>query len=99
MDLNKFTEKSRAALTEAQAIGTRHQHQAVDVEHLGLALLEQEEGLVPRLLQKAGVSPDLVKEKLQEALDRIPRISGDTMPLLHRGEVRARRGLFFERIQ
>src|SRR5271166_5429916 len=79
MDLNKFTEKSQAALTEAQAIGTRHQHQAVDVEHLALALLEQEEGLVPRLLEKAGVSPDLVKEKLKEALDRIPRVSGDAM--------------------
>src|SRR6202046_622038 len=79
MDLNKFTEKSQAALEEAQAIGTRHQHQAVDVEHLALALLEQEEGLVPHLLEKAGVSPDLVKEKLQEALDRIPRISGDIM--------------------
>src|SRR6266481_5763300 len=79
MDLNKFTEKSQAALTEAQAIGTRHQHQAVDVEHLALALLEQEEGLVPRLLEKAGVSSDLLKEKLQEALNRIPRVSGDTM--------------------
>src|ERR1700741_222169 len=77
MDLNKFTEKSQTALTEAQAIGTRRQHQAVDVEYLALALLEQEEGLVPRLLEKAGVSPDLVKEKLQEALDRIPRVSGD----------------------
>lgn len=44
MDLNKFTEKSQTALTEAQAIGTRRQHQAVDVEHLALALLEQEEG-------------------------------------------------------
>ena len=63
MDLNKFTEKSQAALTEAQAIGTRHQHQAVDVEHLALALLEQEEGLVPRLVEKAGVSPDLLKTK------------------------------------
>src|ERR1700731_3212813 len=79
MDLNKFTEKSQAALMEAQAIGTRHQQQAVDVEHLALALLEQEEGLVPRLLEKAGVSSDLVKKKLQEALDRIPRVSGDTM--------------------
>jgi ATP-dependent Clp protease ATP-binding subunit ClpA len=79
MDLNKFTEKSQTALTEAQAIGTHHQHQAVDVEHLALGLLEQEEGLVPGLLQKAGVSPDLVKEKLQEALDRIPRVSVDTM--------------------
>jgi ATP-dependent Clp protease ATP-binding subunit ClpB len=44
MDLNKFTEKSQTALTEAQAIGARRQHQAVDVEHLALALLEQEMG-------------------------------------------------------
>src|ERR1700739_1964794 len=79
MDLNKFTEKSQAALAEAQAIGTRHQHQAVDVEHLALALLEQEEGLVPRLLEKAGVSPNLLKTKIQEALNRIPRVYGDTM--------------------
>src|SRR5208282_5350370 len=78
MDLNKFTEKSQAALAEAQAIATRRQHQAVDVEHLALALLEQEEGLVPRLVEKAGVSPDLLKKKIQEGLDRIPRVSGDT---------------------
>src|ERR1700726_4543062 len=78
MELNKFTEKSQAALEEAQAIGTRHQHQAVDVEHLALALLEQEEGLVPRLVEKAGVSPDLLKRKIQEDLDRIPRVSGDS---------------------
>ncbi|MEA3162601.1 MAG: hypothetical protein QOE88_419, partial [Verrucomicrobiota bacterium] len=44
MDLNKFTEKSQTALTEAQAIDARRQHQAVDVEHLALALLEQEMG-------------------------------------------------------
>ena len=49
MDLNKFTEKSQAALMEAQNIATRDQHQAVDIEHLLLALLEQEGGLVPRL--------------------------------------------------
>jgi ATP-dependent Clp protease ATP-binding subunit ClpB len=78
MDLNKFTEKSQTALMEAQAIGTRNQHQAVDVEHLALALLEQEEGLVPRLVEKAGVSPNLLKTKIQEALDRLPRVSGDT---------------------
>ena len=49
MDLNKFTEKSQSALTEAQNIAARSQHQAVYVEHLMLALLEQEGGLVPRL--------------------------------------------------
>jgi len=76
MDLNKFTEKSQAALMEAQNIATRNQHQAVDVEHLMLALLEQEGGLVPRLFEKAKVAPDLLKAKLEEELNRIPKVSG-----------------------
>src|SRR3954469_17683458 len=78
MDISKFTEKSQGALAEAQNIATRSQHQAVDVEHLMLALLEQEGGLVPRLFEKAKVSPDLLKAKVQEELNRIPRVSGDT---------------------
>jgi ATP-dependent Clp protease ATP-binding subunit ClpB len=79
MDLNKFTEKSQAALAEAQAIATRDHHQAVDVEHLAMALLEQEGGLVPRLFEKAGVSPDLLRTRIEEALGHIPRVSGETM--------------------
>ncbi|MEO8428352.1 MAG: Clp protease N-terminal domain-containing protein, partial [Verrucomicrobiota bacterium] len=78
MDLSKFTEKSQAALGEAQNIATRNQHQAVDVEHLMLALLEQEGGLVARLFEKAKVAPDLLKAKVEEELNRIPRVSGDT---------------------
>ncbi len=78
MDLSKFTEKSQAALQEAQNIATRNQHQAVDVEHLMLALLEQEGGLVSRLFEKAKVSPNLLKTKVEEELNRIPRVSGDT---------------------
>jgi len=76
MDLSKFTEKSQAALAEAQSLATRNQHQAVDVEHLLLALLEQEGGLIPRLFEKAKVAPDLLKTKVQEELDRLPRVSG-----------------------
>jgi ATP-dependent Clp protease ATP-binding subunit ClpB len=79
MDLAKFTGKSQAALMEAQAIATRNHHQAVDVEHLTLALLDQEGGLVPRLFEKAGVSPDLLRTRVQEALEHIPRVSGDTV--------------------
>jgi ATP-dependent Clp protease ATP-binding subunit ClpB len=78
MDLNNFTEKSREALAEAQNIGTRLQHQAVDVEHLMLALLEQQGGLVRSLFEKAKVAPDLLKGKVEEDLSRIPRVSGDT---------------------
>src|SRR5216117_2291995 len=79
MDLSKLTEKSQAALMEAQNIATRNQHQAVDVEHLMLALLEQEGGLVARLVEKAKVAPDLLKAKIEEELSRIPRVSGTDM--------------------
>ena len=78
MDLSKFTEKSQAALMEAQNIATRNQHQSVDVEHLMLSLLEQEAGLVPRLFEKAKVAPDLLKNEVEKELGRIPRVSGDT---------------------
>ncbi|MES2573267.1 MAG: ATP-dependent chaperone ClpB [Verrucomicrobiota bacterium] len=78
MDLSKFTEKSQAALVEAQNIATRNHHQTVDAEHLMLALLEQEGGLIPSLFERAKIPPDLLKVKLQEDLNRIPRVSGDT---------------------
>jgi ATP-dependent Clp protease ATP-binding subunit ClpB len=78
MDLSKFTEKSQSALMEAQNVATRHEHQAVEVEHLMLALLEQEGGLVARLFEKAKVSPDLLKTKLNDELARMPKVKGDT---------------------
>ena len=78
MDLNKFTEKSQAALQAAQEIATRNQHQAVDVEHLALALIEQEGGLVPRLFERAKASVELIKARLEAELARLPRVSGDT---------------------
>ncbi len=80
MDLNKLTEKSQAAVAEAQNLAMRHQHQALEVEHLALALVEQEGGLVPRLFEKAKVSPDLLKTKLEEEIARLPRVSGDATP-------------------
>jgi ATP-dependent Clp protease ATP-binding subunit ClpB len=89
MDLNKFTEKSQAALLEAQNVATRNQHQAVDVEHLALALLTQEEGLVPRLFERAKASPELLTPRIEEAIQNLPRVSGDTtagqgVPITHR---------------
>ena len=50
MDINKLTQKSQEALTEAQSIATRMGHIEVDGEHLLMALIDQPEGLVPRLL-------------------------------------------------
>jgi ATP-dependent Clp protease ATP-binding subunit ClpB len=78
MDLNKFTEKSQEAIMEAQNIATRYEHQAVEPEHLLLALLEQEGGLIPSLFEKAGYSVQLTKAKVQDELNKLPRISSDS---------------------
>ncbi|HNQ88773.1 MAG TPA: ATP-dependent chaperone ClpB [Verrucomicrobiota bacterium] len=76
MDLNTFTEKSRMALQEAHAEASRRQNPAVDVEHLAHALVLQEDGLVPRLFERAKVAPTLVQARFEEELSRQPRVSG-----------------------
>ncbi len=76
MNAEKFTQKSLEALKSAQAEATRRRHQAVDTPHLLFALLEQEQGLVPRLLEKAGIQPAIAKARTAELLDRIPSVSG-----------------------
>ena len=57
MDLNKFTEKSREAVGRAQSLAARLGHPEVDVEHLALALTEQQDGFVPRVLERLRLEP------------------------------------------
>lgn len=78
MDLNKFTEKSQEAIMEAQNIATRNEHQAVDAEHLLLALLEQDGGLISNLFEKAGVSVQLAKARIQDELNKLPKVTADS---------------------
>jgi ATP-dependent Clp protease ATP-binding subunit ClpB len=76
MDLNRFTQKSQEALAAAQAVAVRHGHQGVDAEHLLAALLEQEGGLVPRIVEQAGWQPRRLLEAVQAELARLPQVSG-----------------------
>ncbi len=76
MDLNKFTVKSQEALQQAQTKAIRYGHVEVDGEHLMLALLEQPEGLVPGLLKRMEIPVDELHRRVQEELERKPRISG-----------------------
>jgi ATP-dependent Clp protease ATP-binding subunit ClpB len=57
MDLQRLTEKSQEALRTAQSLAIRRQNQAVDVEHLVAALLEDPNGLASTLLKRAGADP------------------------------------------
>ncbi len=76
MDINKLTIKSQEALQAAQTKAIRYGHMEVDGEHLMLALLDQPEGLIPRILLKMEVPVDQLKERLEEELSKRPKVSG-----------------------
>ena len=76
MDINKLTQKSQEALAEAQAVATRMGHTEVDGEHLLMALIDQPEGLVPRLLDQTGADTAVLRDDLERELNRRPKVSG-----------------------
>ncbi|WP_012624215.1 ATP-dependent chaperone ClpB [Desulfovibrio falkowii] len=76
MDINKFTEKAREAVSEAQSLAAGMGHQETDVEHLALALTQQENGIVPRILEQMGVQPRALSVALEGAVRKRPSVSG-----------------------
>ena len=74
--MNNYTQKSQEAIRRAQQIALEYQHMQVDQEHLALALTEDGEGLIVQLLTKADVQVDSLRSQLQDALERIPRVTG-----------------------
>ena len=76
MDMNQMTERLREALTLAQQEGIRRQQQTVEPEHVLWALLTQERGLAGSLLTKCGISLELARARVAEAMDRLPRVTG-----------------------
>jgi len=78
MDINKLTEKLQEALSSAQSKAVRYSHQQVDVEHLLLALLEQERGLATSILNKANVDVESLRRNIEQELDRVPKVTAPT---------------------
>jgi ATP-dependent Clp protease ATP-binding subunit ClpB len=76
MDPNHLTQKSQEALHDAQTKALRFGQTEADGEHLLLALLDQADGIVPRLLTQAGADPDQLRSGLEAELRRRPRVSG-----------------------
>ncbi|PNU20267.1 ATP-dependent chaperone ClpB [Geothermobacter hydrogeniphilus] len=76
MDFNKLTQKSQEAVQAAQNLAQRFGHVEVDGEHLLAALLDQEDGLAVRLLEKMELDPAALRRALQQELDKLPQVSG-----------------------
>ncbi|MCL4401694.1 MAG: type VI secretion system ATPase TssH, partial [Acidobacteria bacterium] len=75
MDINRFTEKLQEAIPAAQSKAVRYSHQQLDVEHLLSALLEQDGGLAFSILSKAGINAETVHRRLEQELERLPKVS------------------------
>jgi ATP-dependent Clp protease ATP-binding subunit ClpB len=73
---DKFTVKAQEALQAAQEMGGRSGQQQIEPLHLLWALLSQDDGVVPPLLEKLGVSPTGLAGEVEQQIERLPKISG-----------------------
>ncbi len=76
MRFDRFTERAQEAILAAQAKAEKAQHTQLESEHLLLALLNQSEGVVPALLEKIGISPGVIRQDLESAIESFPKSSG-----------------------
>ncbi len=78
MDINRFTEKLQEGVRAAQSKAVRFGNQQVDVEHLFNTLLEQEGGLAPSILLKAGLDAKQIHQRIEKEIERLPKVSSPT---------------------
>ena len=76
MDPQKLTVMSRTAVQEAQNEARRRSHNEVETWHLLVALLAQEGGLVPSLVEKLGLTVAAMQLAADRELERLPKVSG-----------------------
>jgi ATP-dependent Clp protease ATP-binding subunit ClpB len=76
MRFDKLTIKSQELIQNAQSLASRYGNQQIVNEHLLLAMLEEKEGIARTVLRKLGVAPDAVRDEIQTAVDRLPKVSG-----------------------
>jgi len=73
---DKFTLKSQEAVQAAQDIAAKGRNQQIEVEHLLLALLDQQDGVVVPVLKKLGADPTAIKADIEAAVARLPKVEG-----------------------
>ena len=85
MDLNKFTEKAQEAVIAAQKLAEDKRNTQIEAEHLLNALMSQQDGVVPQVLEKLGVNQPALLQKLNAEIDRLARAHGVTQPFVSQG--------------
>ena len=78
MNFQKYTQKSIAAVQSAQQLAATYGNQQLLPEHILLALLQQEDGLIPGCVERCGVSASTLKNSVQNLVEALPKVSGVT---------------------
>ena len=76
MDINRLTQKAQQAVYDAQNLAIKHNHQTLEGEHLHMAMIIQNDGLVPRLLAKMNVPFDFYYKDLNDEISKMPKMYG-----------------------
>jgi ATP-dependent Clp protease ATP-binding subunit ClpB len=76
MNANKYTKRSMEAIQEAQSLALNFNHQQIEQLHLLLALLRQENGLIPQLLKRMGKTPESLEAAVEDKLRQMPTVTG-----------------------
>jgi ATP-dependent Clp protease ATP-binding subunit ClpB len=79
MNLERYTQKSQEAFLAAQRLAQDYGHQSIELGHLLLALLQQDQGVVPAIVTKVAGSPEALCNELQDELNKRPKINGSNM--------------------
>ena len=76
MNLEKYTQNAQAAIVESQNVAISKGHQQVDGEHLHLALVTQDDGLIPKILKLRGIDVSDVVMEIETELEKLPKVQG-----------------------
>ena len=80
MKIERFTEKAREAISEANELAKEHKHSQIEVEHLLAALLAQEDGVVQQVIQKVGGNIAAAQRIVDSEIEHMPRVYGGSEP-------------------
>src|SRR5580704_2348104 len=73
---DKMTVKAQEAVQESQEIAARYENQSIEPLHLLVALVEQKDGVVPPLLARLGIRPELLMQDVEREISRLPKVQG-----------------------
>ena len=81
MTFDKYTQNAQAAIADSQSIALEYGQQQLEGEHLHLALMRQNDGMIPKLLDYLGIDKAAVQSDVEQTVDRLPKVSGSASQL------------------